>query len=98
MCRPCSFQAGRGPWKTPLRARLLAFPLVPLDDDEDPDYDPAADEDNRMTCIYCGRDKCEFGIMGFGDGKTSMYGVHDKCLPKLEGRVRKYLEREVGSW
>jgi hypothetical protein len=81
-----------------MRSRLLAFPLTSLFDDEDPDYDPTRDEANRMTCIYCGRDKCDFGIIGFGDGKTHMYGIHEGCLAKHESRTRKYLAREVGEW
>ena len=48
------------------RPTLIKFYLEPNDDEE-------------ITCLFCGHRKCEQSFMAGGGGRKNIYGVHNDC-------------------
>lgn len=43
-------------------------------------------EDESITCLVCGKGKCEFSFMTLGPTYRSWHGVHEKCAEPYMAR------------
>jgi len=42
--------------------------------------------DEDLTCVVCGGRKVTLGIRVMGDGRMSLWGLHERCLPRLQAQ------------
>lgn len=62
-------------------AVFIRFDLEPNDDDE-------------ITCLFCGLRKCDKLFETKGGGRRTLHGVHDRCADDHDERQR---DRRKGS-
>lgn len=46
-------------------------------------------EDDELTCVFCGLRKCDKLFVTKGGGRTTFYGIHDRCAEDHEERQRE---------
>ena len=51
-------------------------------------------DDSEITCIICGKRKCEYSIDLFGPDCRSVAGIHHKCASWHQSRSRWYIENK----
>ncbi len=63
---------------------FITFPITNCDDEE-------------ITCVACGNNKCDYELQIFGPGRRSWVGMHHKCASHHDARARWLLEEQDGE-
>lgn len=46
-------------------------------------------DDDEITCVFCGLPRCEQGYLASGGGRKSFYGVHNSCGEKHMDKMKQ---------